>query len=137
MKNVVILCVFVISVPPLLYSHAQNEDTEATVISVRETHGLSPTFYAGTNPSDAPLESSYYIYDIAVRLNCTNYVVHYESASDYLPSTFVANHQIRARSDKHRMYFEVPGYGQMDMPIVSHSRVKEGTCRSGSGGTRS
>ena len=137
MKNIVMLCVFALSVPALLYSQTQKERATATVTSVHATHGISPNSYAGTNPSDAPLQSSYYTYDIAVRLNCTKYVVRYESASDYLPAAFAAHQQLPAHADKHSLFFEVPGYGQMDMAIVSHSGVEEGTCRSGSSGYQS
>lgn len=138
MKNVVIVWIFALAViPSSLYSQIQNESTRATIVSVRENNGVDPMSYAGSNPSDTPMQARIYAYDIAIRLNCTNYVVHYESASDYLPSAFAVNHQISARNGKHRLYFDVPGYGPMDMPIASHSRVQEGSCRSFSGGPRS
>lgn len=135
MRSVLIVCVSALAGPWLLYSQTWTGHTTATVISVHQNHGVSPTSYAGSNPSDAPLQSGDYTYDIAVRLNCTNYMVRYESASDYLPSAFAAHQEMTARLDNHRLLFEVPGYGQMDMPIVSHSPVKEGSCRSG--GSRS
>ena len=131
MRNVLIVCVFAVAATSPLYPQTRTRNTTATVISVHRNHGVSPTSYAGSNPSDAPLQSRYYAYDIAVRLNCTNYVVRYESASDYLLSAFAARHQMTARLDDDRLLFEVAGYGQMDMPIVSHSPVKEGSCRSG------
>jgi uncharacterized protein involved in exopolysaccharide biosynthesis len=84
----------------LASAHAatKQEYQSATVVSVesRET----PSNYAGSNPSDAPLQSEVYSYDIGIRLGCTVYRTRYESAFDYLPSVLRCQSPSRSQTTK-------------------------------------
>jgi hypothetical protein len=99
----------------------------ATVVSVAKH--VSPSNYAGDNPSDAPLRANDYSYDIGIRLNCNLYVGRYESATKYLPSVFAPNHEVDVRLRKHIIYVSLPfSDDEVMMGIVRHSRVKDEVC---------
>src|SRR5580700_4352630 len=74
----------------------------ATVVSVESQE--NPSNHVGSNPSDAPLQSEIYTYEIGIRLGCTIYRTHYDSAFDYLPSVFAANHPIQIYPRKRVMH---------------------------------
>jgi hypothetical protein len=123
------LMLFVLASGVLLASaHAatKQEYQSATVVSV-ESHE-TPSSYAGSNPSDAPLHSEVYSYDIGIRLGCTVYRTRYESAFDYLPSVFAANHPVEVKPQKHVMYVSLPGDREVRMAIGGRSGVKDISC---------
>jgi len=102
----------------------------ATVVSVDKY--TAPSTYIGT-PSDAPLQGEEYAYDIGVRLDCDVYVGRYESATDYLPSVFAANHSVDVRLDKHVLYVSLPfGDRVIKMGIVGHHHLHEKSCSAAS-----
>lgn len=112
----------------LARAHAatKQEYQSATVVSV-ESHEI-PSNYAGSNPSDAPLQSEVYSYDIGIRLGCTIYRTRYDSAFDYLPSVFAANHPVEVKPQKRVMYASLPGGRTVRMAIGSRSGVKDTSC---------
>ena len=112
----------------LASAHAatKQEYQSATVVSV-ESHE-TPSNYAGSNPSDAPLQSEVHSYDIGIRLGCTVYRTRYESAFDYLPSVFAVNHPIEVNPHKRVMYVSLPGDRAVRMPIGGRSAVKDTSC---------
>ena len=64
---------------------------DGTVIGVQSQTVQSPEYStAGSNPSDAPLTSSYYEYDVSIRVGCIIYVGRYLTPFRYLPSLFEA-----------------------------------------------
>ena len=71
---------------------ADSKQDTSTNSSV-ESHE-TPSNYAGSNPSDAPLQAEVYSYDIGIRLGYTIYRTRYDTAFDYLPSVFTPNHSI-------------------------------------------
>ena len=95
----------------LVYLHAysnraaKDQYQTATVVSV-DKH-VAESNYVGS-PTDAPLQSEDYGYDIGIRLDCNIYVGRYESSIDYLPS--VSHPSTRWTSDfqKHMMYVSLP-----------------------------
>lgn len=97
----------------------------ATVVSVTN-HEISST-YVGS-PTDAPLQPEVYSYDIGIRLDCTVYVVRYETGLDYLPSVFTPHRTINVSPQKHVMYVNLPGAGEERLSIGSRSHVKESSC---------
>jgi hypothetical protein len=99
----------------------------ATVVSVERHQPVSN--YLGENPSDAPLRAREYAYDIGLRLDCDVYVGRYQSATNYLPSSFAANQTVDVRLHKHVFYVSLP-YSDWDvkMSIVRHRRVKDESC---------
>ncbi len=85
--------------------------------------------YIGS-PADAPLQGDDYSYDIGIRVNCMVYVGRYESAIDYIPSSFAPNHEVEVLTHKHILYVRMPDLGrEVKMGIVGHTRVKDDVCR--------
>ena len=109
--------------------HADVKDghQSATVVSVANHE--TPSNYAGDSPSDTPLQAEVHSYDIGIQMNCTVYVVRYESALDYLPSVFAPNHAVEVTLQKHAMYVSLPGDRELRMSIGCRSRVKEASCQ--------
>ncbi len=98
----------------------------ATVVSVANHQGSAGS--AGDNPSDSPLPSTIYSYDIGIRLNCTVYVVRYETGMDYLPSVFTPHHSVEVNPQKHVMYVNVPGEREMRLGIAARSHATDSSC---------
>lgn len=98
---------------------------QGTVVDVQEHKMQSPDYtLGGSNPSDAPLTSRYYVFDIAVRVDCTTYVGHYQTAFNYLPSIFTRDQKIEMRLTKRVMYFDLPNYPDFRIGIAR----RKGTC---------
>ena len=98
----------------------------AIVVSV-ESHE-SPSNYAGSNPSDLPLQSTIYSHDIGIQLACTVYRTRYDSAFDYLPLVFALNHPIQVNLQKRSMYVSLTGDRAVRMGIGSRRSVKDASC---------
>jgi hypothetical protein len=123
------LMLFVVVSGGLLASmHATTKQgyQSATVVSV-ETHE-TPSNYAGSNPSDAPLQAEVYSYDIGIRVGCTVYRTHYDSAFDYLPSVFAPHHPIEVNLRKRVMEVSLPGDRTVRMGIDGRRNVKDESC---------
>ncbi len=105
----------------------------ATVVSV-DSHETEPNSnYAGSNPSDAPLQSAQvYSYDIGIRLGCTVYRSRYDSAFESLPSVFTVNHPIEVNLHKRVLEVSLPGNHAVRMGIRSRRMLKEASCSTGS-----
>jgi hypothetical protein len=102
----------------------------ATIVSVERYQTTSN--YLGENPADAPLRARDYTYDIGIRLACNVYVGRYQSAINYLPSSFATNQIVDVRLQKHVLYVSVPGNDwDLKMGIVSHRRVRDESCTAG------
>lgn len=102
---------------------------QGTVLSVQKEDVQSPQYMGGTNPSDAPLQSSYYAYNVSIHVGCETYVGRYETPFDYFPSALSPNHSVDVRLTKHVMYFNVPGENDMKMPIVHYTNDAAGCGR--------
>jgi hypothetical protein len=119
---------------PVLSASALKEQAhsyqQGTVLAVDKKEITSPNecCYSAT---DAPLQTQYFAYDVSVKVNCGTYVGHYESAYDYLPSEFAANHKVEVRLAKHNMYLDVPGEREMKMAIVHRQLERGGPCGTG------
>jgi hypothetical protein len=103
--------------------HAKSQNVlrpiqQVTVTQVTQTEEERPFYCGGDNPSDAPLRSEVYSYEVAVRSECSTFVSRYQSPYDYFPSAFSTNAQLPARITKHDIYFELPSGREMKMPIV-------------------
>jgi hypothetical protein len=97
----------------------------ATVVSVANHE--TPPVYIG-DPSDAPLQSEVYSYDIGIELNCTVYTVRYETGLDYLPSVFSPNQTVEVSLEKHVMNVNLPGAREVRLSIGRRTRVKDTSC---------
>jgi hypothetical protein len=122
------LFIFVVSFvvgAPALYAvergHA-NAYVQGVVVKVQQHNAYSTEpMIGGSNPSDAPLTSRYYTYEVSVRIDCKTYVGRYETPFNYLPSEFTANQPIQVRLTKHVMYFDLPNNPDLRMGIVHRS----------------
>jgi len=84
--------------------------------------------YLGS-PTDAPLQSDYYGYDVGIRVNCTIYVGRYESALDYLPISLAPDHPVDVLVQKHTLHVRMPDLGrELNLQMVGHKRVKGNSC---------
>lgn len=97
-----------------------------TVVQIQKNQPRSN--YAGSSPSDAPLESNVFDYEISVRVNCETYVGRYQSGFDYLPAVFTPNRAVEVRLQKHVMYVDVPGDQEYRMGIISRPRAAAANC---------
>jgi len=106
-----------------------NPFVQGTVVEIQKHKVYSPeTTLGGSNPSDAPLTSQYYAYEVSVRVDCTTYIGRYETPFNYLPSVFSPNQPIQVRLTKHVMYFDLPNDPDMRMGII-HRRPACGSAR--------
>jgi len=129
MNKILTLVVFVCMLPAV-NSFASLKPTNyqsGTVVSV-DSHEDASSNYVGSNPSDAPMQSEIVSYDIGIRVGCTVYRTEYDSAIDYLPAVFTANHPIQVSLRKHVMNVSIPGYREVRMPIDGHHAVNDQAC---------
>ncbi len=108
---------------PVLYASPtqakSNSYVQGTVVDVQKHKVHSPDYtIGGSNPSDAPLTSQYYAYDVSIHVDGKTYVGHYETPFNYLPSEFTANQPVHLRLTKHVMYFDLPNDPDMRMGII-------------------
>jgi hypothetical protein len=103
-----------------------NNYSQGTVLSVHKNVKHTPETTAGTSPTDAPLQSEYYAYEVSVRVACNTYVGRYETPFNYLPSSFTPNHAVDVRLGKHVLYFSIPGEPEMKMAIVRQENSAAG-----------
>ena len=100
----------------------------AVVVSAQKYEPDSPHYGKRT---DAPPKATEYDYDISIRLNCSVYVVRYESVIDYLPGVFAPNQSIEISLEKRLMFVKVPGSGEIKMGIVQRYAVLGNSCEAG------
>ena len=112
--------VFLITVPALCaMAISSKESVQGTVVQVQKQRVQSPAYQFGSsNPSDAPVASSYYAFEVSIRVDCTTYVGRYTTPFNYLPGMFTADQTIQFRLTKHVMYFELPYGWDVRMGIV-------------------
>lgn len=99
----------------------------ATIEHVEKLQVVEPPYSGGDNPSDAPFESVFYAYQVAVHTTCNTYVARYESPYDYLPEAFAASHEIPVQVEKGSVNFDL-GFRQMRMAIIRHKTDKDPGC---------
>jgi hypothetical protein len=133
MKRFLVYALSLILFAPLVSANATRRDSgkknqylPGTVVTVQKHEAESN--YVGDNPSDAPLQSNAFAYDISLRVSCGTYIGRYQSASDYLPAVFTPNRPVEIRLQKHVMYVEVPGEREYKMGIVDQPRGSKVSC---------
>jgi hypothetical protein len=120
-QNICIVIAVLIVVPMLNASPTRNSNrfVQGMVLSVEKRKVYSPDYtIGGSNPSDAPLTTRYYAYEVSIRVDCKTYVGRYETLFNYLPSDFTPNQPIQLRLTKHVMYFDLLNNPDMRMGIV-------------------
>ena len=122
-----IIAVFVVAAP-IFYAHAvhkKEEWVQGQVVEVQKHRAQSPEYtMGGSNPSDAPLTSRYYEFEVSIRVGCQTFVGTYQTPFNYLP--FTPDQRIQFRLTKHVMYFDVPDSAGIRMHIA-HRREECGT----------
>jgi len=91
-----------------MHAATKTGDQPATVVSVERHDTQSGSSFAGGNPSDSPLQPQSYSYDIGIRVGSAVYRTRYDSALDYLPAAFAANHPIQVHLMKRAVYVTLP-----------------------------
>lgn len=130
MKNNIMLAVLVSgALLTNLHAATNPEYQPATVVSV-ESRAI-PSNDDGGGPTDAPLQSEVYSYDIGIRLGDTVYMTAFDSAVDQLPSDLAANRQVQVNLKKRVLEVELSGDRTVEMPIESRSGVKDATRMAG------
>ena len=117
-----------IAVPASNASVQSNLFKTATIVRVREHQSEPSHSYGGDNPSDAPLKSEIYVYEVAIRAGCDTYIARYASPYDYLPTALTKNRQMPVRVGKHDITFDL-GNRQMQLPIARSKKDKTANCR--------
>lgn len=107
------------------HARAKQPYQSAMVVSIASHE--APSNYVG-NPSDAPLQSEVSSYDIGIQLNCTVYVVRFETGLDYLPSVFSPHQTVEVSLEKHVMNVNLPGAREVRLNIGSRRPVKDTSC---------
>ena len=108
-------------------SKPANPFLPATIEQVEKLQVVEPPYSGGDNPSDAPLQSVFYAYQVAVHTTCNTYVARYESPYDYFPEAFAASHEIPVQVEKGFVNFDL-GFRQMRMAIIRHKTDKDPSC---------
>jgi hypothetical protein len=75
MKKFLCLGIFIVTgaaamLPVSASSSSSRQYVPATVLQVEKHEAGSPAYTGGDNPSDAPLRSEYYAYEVSVRVDC-------------------------------------------------------------------
>jgi hypothetical protein len=115
--------VIVMIIAPVQYAFAverrSTDLVQGTVVEVHKQRVQSPEYQFGSgNPSDAPLASQYYAFEVSIRVDCETYVGRYTTPFNYLPGTFTVDRPIQFRLTKHVMYFELQNGWDVRMGIV-------------------
>lgn len=119
-KKIFIVVSLLIIVPALYATPAQYRPyVKGTVVDVQKHKVYSPSYtMGGSNPSDAPLASQYYAFEVSVRVDCKTYVGRYETPFNYLPSAFTTDQPIQVRVTSHAMYFDLPNDPDLKLGII-------------------
>jgi hypothetical protein len=117
----IVTVVFLMTAVPAIRAMAVNsrEWVQGTVVQVQKHRVEFPEYQFGSgNPSDAPLASRYYAFEVSIRVDGKTYVGRYTTPFNYLPSAFTPDQPIQLRLTKHGMYFELPDGWDVRMGIV-------------------
>jgi hypothetical protein len=127
MKNRLLICFFGLFVSRCAaFAKTGELHQSATVLRVQKHEADAPL--VGGNPTDAPLHSSAYLYDVSLRVDCKIYVVRYESAFDQPPPLFTPERQVDGRVEKHVLYASMPGGGGVKLTIIKRGADSAAPC---------
>jgi hypothetical protein len=93
----------------------------AMILRVEKHKDSSPTYMGGDTPTDAPLQSHYFTFEVSMRTDCEIYQGKYETPFNYFPSVFASNRPLWVRVTKHELYFALPDSQRIRLRIVRHS----------------
>ena len=110
---------------PSMHAATNTGDPPATVVSVERHDTQAGSSYAGGNPSDSPLQPPSYSYDIGIRVGSAVYRTRYDSAFNYLPAVFAANHPIQVHRIKRAVYVTFPDDRAVRMAVDRRAGVPD------------
>jgi len=93
-----------------------------TILSVQKEDANGGSY----GKTDAPVRSTAFAYDVSVQVGDTVLVGRYQSATDYLPSTWTEGNSVEVSIDKHRMYLKNSSAEDFDLRIVSRRPLSKG-----------
>jgi len=128
MKGLIGLLLLVASTQVLALATSVDEFQSGKILRVTREPAQSPEYQFGSgNPADAPLTSTYYRYEVAVRVDCALYVGRYDSQVKYLPAVLRAENLALIRVTRHHLFFDLPGHQRWEMNVVRKKAYK-GDC---------
>ena len=98
---------------------------KAVVVSVQK---WQPTLPYRTRRSDTPPPPTQFDFDVTFNTGCSNYIGHYESATDYLPDVIAPKGTVEMRVEKHLLYVKVRNDRELKMEIIRHQNRPAGSC---------
>jgi hypothetical protein len=122
-RKLLIAIVLLAGTVPALHA-ARNRDisnqfVQGTVLKVQRDRVESPDVtIGGSNPSDVPLTSRFYRYEIAIRVVCETYIGRYDSPFNALVLPITPDRPVRVRVGKRVMTFDFPDNPDVRMTIV-------------------
>jgi hypothetical protein len=126
MTRTVIACILILCGGCSLHAARKNEANafvQGRVVSIQRERTQFPSYStAGSNPSDAPLVSTYYRYYISVRVSCETYVARYDSPLNVLELPFSANQTVPVQIKRHVLHFDVPDDPDITLPIIRRTK---------------
>lgn len=126
----VCLCAFVvlaIGTPAIAKDVDSVTYQQGTILKVARQKIASPNACCD-DPTDRPLQTSYYAFEVTVRAGCTTYEGQYETALDFYPAAFTPGKTVQVRATKHDLYFEIPIGNGGRVPIVRRANDRTGPC---------
>jgi hypothetical protein len=128
MKNGLSLCLFGLLAVSCA-ANAKTDPAQQSAIVMRVQKLDADSSFAGSNPTDAPLRSEVYQYDVWLKVDCTIYVGRYRSSFDQPPLVFAPERHMDLRVEKHVLYASVPGGGDAKLSVLRHGPASAGLCR--------
>jgi hypothetical protein len=98
------------------------------IVRVEKRTAVSPPYAGLDTPTDAPLHSNFYVFDLSVRVNCQTYKTSYESLFNFLPSSYAAGQSLNVRTTKRRLYFFAPDGEEMQLRRIRHQPQHPESC---------
>lgn len=127
LTGILLLC-GTVNLPARAKQQSKSDSYESGIVLTVDKY-VPESNYLGT-PTDAPLQSEYYGYDVGIRVNCTMYVGRYESALDYVPVSLAPDHPVQVLVHKHTLHVRMPELGrEVELQMVGHKHVKGNSCR--------
>jgi hypothetical protein len=75
--------------------------------------------------TDAPVRSTAFAYDVSVQVGDTELIGRYQSATDYLPSTWTKGDSVEVSIDRHRTYLKGSSAEDFELRIVSRRPLRK------------
>jgi hypothetical protein len=92
-----------------------------TILSVEKQEANGVSYRKAT---DAPGRSSVFIYDVSVQMTDVVLIGRYQSATDFVPSTWTKGSAVEVSIHRHRMYLKGSSSEDFELNIVGRRRMR-------------